>query len=46
MAPEARKSAAVKMFVELGPLDERAVRLDDSENVTCQAKEFAGSVNS
>jgi hypothetical protein len=34
------------MFIELGPFDERAVRLDDSQNVTGQTKEFTRGVNS
>jgi hypothetical protein len=33
------------MFIELGPIDERAVWLDDSQNVTGKAQEFARGLN-
>ena len=46
MPAQARKSADVKVLVELGPFDERAVRLDNSQNVAGKAQELARSVNS
>jgi len=41
MSPQAWKSASIKMFVQLGTFNERAVRLDYSANIARLAEEFA-----
>ena len=41
MSPQAWKSASIKMFVQLGPFNERAVWLDYSANIARLAEEFA-----
>jgi hypothetical protein len=45
MSPQARKSASVKMLVQLGPFNERAVWLDYSANIAGLAEKFARHVD-
>jgi hypothetical protein len=45
MAPQAWKSASIKMFVQFGPFNERAVWLNYSANIARLAEEFACHVD-
>jgi hypothetical protein len=45
MPPQAWKSASIKMFVQLGPFNERAVWLNYSTNIAALAEEFACHVD-
>jgi hypothetical protein len=44
-SPQSREAPFVIMRIQLGPVDKRAVRLDDSTNVIGLVQQFAGDMD-